>query len=769
MIGLNHRLVLNSDIVIRPFEPPHSKDSPEDCSDDFVVTRTASRSPSLAVNRETAEFLLAFSKPCALLNAVQLISKRTLAAPETVLEEVYPNLKTFLDRGILVRLGGTRRDDGTRRIGPWSLERRINDFDDSSVYLVKNDNGQFGALKLDHSGNPGGVLERERSVLELVGNDLGPALLDFGSSPRGPYLVSEWKSGSVATEAFSELRASPDSRAALLRLAVTLVNAYQRLHERGIIHGDIQPNNVVFDLHNRAWIIDFSSSVVPDLPLPSGRMGVPFFFEPEHASALLLQYGGQPKSQVPTVRGENYAIAAMLFYLLSGVHCIEFSPERETLLRQVEEVEPGRLTDSLGTAWDAVDRLIRPFLSKDPVQRPPSLSPLRDGLQSLLTPEPAVPISLFIKRQADPRQKIKVEFGLGSARLRKFDVVPPRCSLTYGAPGIAYALLRAAELSGDAELLWAADAWIELAEQHMKEPEAFTATAMGLTRRRIGYASLSGAEPGLFFAKSLIRAAMGDLQGTRTAVDQFLSAAAYRPSHHSDLNLGGVGLALAAGRLSGLPLPVRSRQKLSGFRNQLIARAWQQSPPVCSRSSRLGFAHGVAGMVFAALTNGPSRETSEAVGRLRVLPVMIRKGIHWPVRTGSSRFMPGWCNGVAGHLLMWTRLWQWSGQTEDREMMERIAWGILESRTAMGNLCCGAAGQAISLAAFAAAAADSSWQRRAQEYLDKLQPLWPNDDHPQSLYRGELGLLLARLECDSPAPIFPVWGASLIAELSIDG
>jgi eukaryotic-like serine/threonine-protein kinase len=762
MIGLQHHLVLNSDIVIRRYEPPPSKDSPENRADDFVVTRTASRSPSLAVNRATVEFLLAFSRPCALLSAVQLISKRTTAAPETVLEEVYPSLKMFLNRGILVRLGGTRRGEGWRNIGRWSLERKIHDFDDSSVYLVKTNTGQFGALKLVRTGTADAMLERERRVLELVGNDLAPALLDFGLSPQGPFLVSDWKSGSVAADAFSELRASPDSRPALLRLAITMVDAYERLHEIGITHGDIQPKNVIIDLRNRAWIIDFANSVVPGLPPPTIRMGVPFFFEPEYAGALMLPDGAQAEFQPPTVRGENYAIAAMLFYLLSGVHCIEFSPERETLLRQVTEAEPSRLMDSAGVGWETVDRFLRPFLCKDPEQRPRSLAPLRDGLHSLLTTEPAAPTPFHIKRLVDPQRKIKAEFGLGSARLREFDLAPPRCSLTYGASGIAYALLRASQLTSDAELLWAADAWIELAELHAKDPEAFTACAIDLSRRRIGYASVSGAEPGLFFVKSLVRASAGDSTGSHVAVEQFFSAATYRPSHHADMNLGGVGLALASDCLCNLQLPGRTHRKLSGFRNQLVARAWQQSPPAFSSRSRLGFAHGVAGMVFAALTIGTSRETSEAAGRLRGMQVMMRRGVRWPVRAGSSYFMPGWCNGVAGHLLMWTKLWQTSGESEDREMMEKIAWGILESRTAMGNLCCGATGQAVSLAAFAAAAGEPLWQRRAQEILDKLQPKWPADDHPQSLYRGELGLMLARLECDSPEPMFPVWGASLV-------
>jgi serine/threonine-protein kinase len=753
VIGLNHRLVLNSDVVIRPANLARDKDGAQQGEEEFVITRSASRSPSLALNREAAEFLLAFAAPCSLLSAVQLIAQRVATPPEGVLEDIHPTLRMFLERGILVRTGNARRVTDVRQIGGWSLQRRINDFDDSSVFLVKNEAGQFGALKLIRLGTSAGVLERERRVLELAGNDLVPALLGCGASPLGDYLVSEWKAGSVAADAFREIRNAPDSRPQLLRLAMTLVEAFERLHERGIVHGDIQPKNVLFDLHNRAWIIDFSHSIVPGLPTPAYRMGVPFFFEPEYAKSVLA---GAAKAQPPTVRGENYAVAAMVYYLLSGVHSIEFSPERDTLLRQITEIEPRPLTDGSGAYWAEADRAIRQFLSKDPEQRPASLGQLRHSLAALLRSDAGEERSIFrIQRGTDPVRKLRDDFGLGSARMRNFDVAAPRCSLTFGAAGIAYGLLRAAELCGDAELLWAADAWIETAQRHAAEPQAFTAPEIELTRRKIGFASLACAEPGLWFAKSLVRAAAGDSSGTSSAVDGFLAAAKHRPSHHSDLNLGGVGLALAADRLAGLRLPLARRRELRQFRDQLIERAW------LGRNNRLGFAHGIAGMAFAALTRGDSHQAREAVAELQKETVMMQRGIRWPVRFGGAYFMPGWCNGVAGHLLMWTRLWQLSGSADDREMMERVAWGTLESSTSMGNVCCGAAGQAIALACFAAAAGDPSWRGRASAFIESLRPRWPKDDHPQSLFRGELGLLLARLECDSETPRFPVWGASL--------
>ena len=129
------------------------------------------------------------------------------------------------------------------------------------------------------------------------------------------------------------------------------------------------------------------------------------------------------------------------------------------------------------------------------------------------------------------------------------------------------------------EFLWASDAWIEQAEQHSGDPDAFTSPGVRLDRRKIGYASLACSEPGLFFVKSLVRAAMNDLPGVQLSVDQFYAAATYRPSRHADVNLGGVGLALAADRVIALPLAASQRRRISALRDQLMARAWRTTRP----------------------------------------------------------------------------------------------------------------------------------------------------------------------------------------------
>lgn len=94
-------------------------------------------------------------------------------------------------------------------------------------------------------------------------------------------------------------------------------------------------------------------------------------------------------------------------------------------------------------------------------------------------------------------------------------------------------------------------------------------------------------------------------------------------------------------------------------------------------------------------------------------------------------------------------------------MMERCAWGVLEKPTSLGKICCGAAGQAVALAVFAVAVDEPVWRRKARKILDNLEPHWRLGSRLQGLYHGQLGLVLAHLECDAVAPRFPVWGASL--------
>jgi hypothetical protein len=362
-------------------------------------------------------------------------------------------------------------------------------------------------------------------------------------------------------------------------------------------------------------------------------------------------------------------------------------------------------------------------------------------------------------RSIDPVKELRKHYGLGSRTLREFSVVAPKCSLAFGASGIAFTLARAAELRDDCDLLLAANSWVAAAEQHASRGRAFVSLAPGFTRRDLGFASLVFAEPGPFYVKAIVRSQMGDCAGADAAARQFLKIAKRRLSRIADLHLGGLGLALGAKNLMNCVSSEKLRKGLANFGRSVVRRAWAKTGTEIHRDQRFGFAHGIAGQIYATYACGQPRLAAPMIEQLRNAAIPHQKTLVWTERAGASRFSAGWCNGLAGHLLMWTNVWLHSRAGADLEIVDRLAWGVWRWRAGLGSVCCGGAGQAITLAGAAASTGDLKGRRKVSEWLGSLQPRWPTEhNHRQSLIHGRLGFLLARMECESAArPRFPVY------------
>jgi len=78
--------------------------------------------------------------------------------------------------------------------------------------------------------------------------------------------------------------------------------AYSRLHERGVIHSDIHPRNILVDEEDRVKIVDYGLArhvkVNREFGEPT-RGGVGFFFEPEYAAAVSKGHQPPPMDASP--------------------------------------------------------------------------------------------------------------------------------------------------------------------------------------------------------------------------------------------------------------------------------------------------------------------------------------------------------------------------------------------------------------------------------------------------------------------------------------
>lgn len=181
-------------------------------------------------------------------------------------------------------------------------------------------------------------LEAEaRALARLGGHPHVVTLSAVGAAPDG----TGWMATDLA--AGGNLAAYPlTCTAQCLRLASQLSGALAHAHERGVVHGDVTPANVLLDAHGDVQLTDFGAAALADGTARCLRSGhTPRFAAPER------RRGGPP-----TGAADLYGFGASVSEILpSGTAGV---PRRiRRLLERCTDARPGRRP----SAQAAADRL----------------------------------------------------------------------------------------------------------------------------------------------------------------------------------------------------------------------------------------------------------------------------------------------------------------------------------------------------------------------------------------------------------------------------
>jgi serine/threonine protein kinase len=267
-MAITDPLVLPPDVVLVPVAelPEEVRQKLRGDAGDFALTRPLARTPSRLVDADAAALLGEFARPATVVEAVIRFARARGADPETTLEEAYPLLERLLAAGFLVPQG-CEGADGIRpalrpgeRAGRWEVAEALQVLEDTEIHRAR-DGSTVAALKVERPGGRPGVAEtlaREAAVLAELGGEVAPRLLEAGELDGRRFLAVEWCPGIPADLAADEHRREDGGgRAALLALCRAVARAYARLHERGIVHGDVHPRNVLVGPAGEVRLIDF--------------------------------------------------------------------------------------------------------------------------------------------------------------------------------------------------------------------------------------------------------------------------------------------------------------------------------------------------------------------------------------------------------------------------------------------------------------------------------------------------------------------------------
>ncbi len=253
---------------------------------------------------------------------------------------------------------------GGKLIGPYKLLQIVGEGGFGTVYMAEQEHPvrRRVALKIIKLGMDTRQVvarfEAERQALAMMDHPNIAKVFDAGATDAGrPYFVMELVKGDPITKYCDSNRLSPRQR---LELFIPVCQAVQHAHQKGIIHREIKPSNVLVTLHDGnpvPKVIDFGIAKATQARLTEKTLftefrqmiGTPEYMSPEQAEMSGLDID---------TRSDIYSLGVLLYELLTGTTPFDARELRSKafaeIQRVIREVEPPKMSTRLSTLKDSL-------------------------------------------------------------------------------------------------------------------------------------------------------------------------------------------------------------------------------------------------------------------------------------------------------------------------------------------------------------------------------------------------------------------------------
>src|SRR5215831_8724338 len=207
---------------------------------------------------------------------------------------------------------------------------------------------------------------------------------DAGFGPQH-YFAMEFIRGQSLREYAQALHLNVRQR---LELMIKICDAVHHAHQRGVIHRDLKPGNILVDASGQPKILDFGVARSTDSDAHATRqtdlghlVGTLAYMSPEQVLGDPLELD---------TRSDVYALGVILYELLAGRLPYTVSRNLPEAVQTIREEEPAPLSSIVRNYRGDIETIVAKALEKDKARRYASAAGLAADIRRYLTDEPIV-------------------------------------------------------------------------------------------------------------------------------------------------------------------------------------------------------------------------------------------------------------------------------------------------------------------------------------------------------------------------------------------